>query len=125
MFNSRYLGVIERNLDVAWLRQEVISNNIANVDTPGYKASKVKFDTMLNQSLGMRKTSHKHISERSNGLGVSIIQNSNTSIREDGNNVDVDAEMISLTKNTILYNTLIQNISSELSRIRLTIREGR
>ncbi|MBC7765483.1 MAG: flagellar basal body rod protein FlgB [Hyphomonadaceae bacterium] len=126
--------MLQKGLDVAWTRNRVIANNIANAETPNFKASKVEFESILKSELGgggsmaMRKSSDKHMNS-GGGVGSSIepsvIQNQTTSMRTDGNNVDIENEMTELAKNNLLYQTLVQKASKEMAKARYIISEGR
>ena len=121
--------MLEKALDAAWLKNEAISNNIANVNTPGYKKSYVKFDELLSdaadkfQISGIKKDDKFLPIGKDTAMTVSpeIVKEDFTSMRRDGNNVDVDVEMAELAKNTIKYNAMIAQISKEFSRIKLAI----
>jgi flagellar basal-body rod protein FlgB len=123
----------EKALDAAWVRNEVIAQNIANVDTPGYKKSTVSFEEYLqgaSQNGGFRgnTTDRRHIPIGRNNDNAKIRitkDNRDLSTRLDGNNVDIEIEMAELAKNNIRYDTLIQSISSSYQRIRTVINEGR
>lgn len=117
-------------LNGTWLRHEAISNNIANVDTPGYKRITVEFEDILkesleNRSIKLKVTNRSHIRSQHNNLKPRVIEQMNTSTRFDGNNVNIDTEMANLAKNTIMYNALIRQTASEFSRIKSVINEGR
>jgi len=117
-------GILEKSLDVAWLRNQIISNNIANVDTPGFKSSKVEFESILRSAMENGEIS----SDGTGGLdGVEpvVVENRWTTMRMDGNNVDIDSEMVDLARNSIQYDALVQKISKEFGRIRMAIREGK
>lgn len=133
MINNMFSNTqwLERGLDASWMRSQVISNNIANVDTAGYKSSRVDFESAFesalnNKDFSLKKTRAKHIdfSEASN-VNIKVVKNKNTSMRMDGNNVDIDYENAELAKNTIYYNTLVQQISSEFRRLKMAINEGK
>lgn len=125
---------LEKTLDAALLRNEAISQNISNVDTPDYKRKTVVFEEYLNDALGKNsirgtKTDHRHISigvRNFDDIEVSLREDkSNFDMRLDGNNVDIESEMVQLAKNSIKYDTLIQRISSDFRRIKSVINEGR
>ncbi|MDD3765704.1 MAG: flagellar basal body rod protein FlgB [Eubacteriales bacterium] len=133
IFNSQ-LNVLQRGLDASWLKGEVIANNIANADTPGFKASKVNFEAALRRHTGagegaggMKRTSAKHmdVSTRKGSLESFVEPNTSTSKRLDGNNVDIEYEMVELAKNNLLYQALIQEASKELSKIKYAVNEGK
>lgn len=126
--------IIEKALDASWLRNEVISQNIANVDTPGYKKKSVTFEEQLIDALDKNRKSSKGIINRKEayvrdnieGIEAKVVSdNSNLEYRLDGNNVDIDVEMAEMAKNTIKYNVLTQTLNSSLRRIKSVINEGR
>ncbi|MBA1333847.1 MAG: Flagellar basal-body rod protein FlgB [Firmicutes bacterium] len=127
------IKALEKALDAAWVRNQVISNNIANADTPNYKAYKVEFEDMLkeaieNQAVTGKRTSSKHLPvgmDPIDNVSIRISRQRNTSTRLDGNNVDIDTEMANLAKNTIKYQTLVQQLSQRLARLKTVINEGR
>jgi len=113
---------LEKSLDAAWLRNDIISQNIANGDTPNYKRKEVKFEEFLNSELKYSRISNgKSRLEGSGDIKV-VEDNSNYSYRLDGNNVDIEREMANLAVNTLRYNTLIQRISGQFNKIRTVIR---
>jgi len=129
---------MKKSLDVVWQRQNVISHNIANVDTPGYKSKSIDFEARFRAALlgqggdGFVNyvTHEKHFAfgeERVDPMKVQpiIVQNDHYTMRMDGNNVDIDQEMTQLAKNTIMYNALAQKISNELTRLDTVARDGR
>lgn len=130
LFNN--VNVLQKGLDASWLKNQVITNNIANVDTPGFKSSNVEFESAFKSALeqgGMvtKKTREKHMDfgVSLNDMSSMVTKNDNSSMRMDGNNVDIDTENAELAKNTIYYNTLVQQISSELRRLSMVINEGK
>ena len=128
---SPRVAVLEQAVSASSLRQKVISNNIANVNTPLYKKSEVSFESMLQSAVGndklpMMKTNKRHLPLQKDGIPtpeVHVI--SNTSMRTDGNNVDIDVEMADLAKNNIYYNAVVQQLSGYFSGIKSAIKEGR
>jgi len=103
MFDSN--KIIEKSLDAVWTRNKAISQNIANVDTPGYKRKTVSFEDNLRLAL---KNSNYEKDDVDN-IDITITQdNKNLSVRLDGNNVNIDNEMAALAENTIRYNALVQ-----------------
>lgn len=132
IFNRSW--ILEKSLDAAWLRNEAIAQNIANVDTPGYKRKTVAFEEYLNEAMdnsrikGFRTDSrHFPIGRKDIGdVRMKVKEDNQTlSYRIDGNNVDIENEMASMAKNTIQYNTLIQSLNDEFKRLKNVINEGR
>lgn len=126
--------LLEKAIEASWKRQEVIADNIANADTPGFKKSRVEFESLLKSAIergavGGKKTRPEHFDTGWGGdlenTPVAIVKSGNTSMRADGNNVDIDIEMTELAKNTIYYNTLITKLNKELGRLKMAINGGR
>lgn len=130
---SKNLQILEKSLDAASLRHTVIANNLANVDTPGFKATKVLFEDQLkkaldrNQLIAGKLTRPGHIPFENfdyRQVTPKAIEDKTTVMRNDGNNVDIDAEMAILAKNTLYYNTLAQQIAGKFSTLKNVIKEG-
>jgi flagellar basal-body rod protein FlgB len=126
------LSLLEHGLNAAWKRNQVIADNLANADTPGFKASHVEFESLLADAVNETGVQGKKTREKHMQLGAGAVetirpvirQSTDTTMRMDGNNVNVDKEMASLAMNSIQYNALVQKISKELGRIRMAVREG-
>ncbi|MHB8129013.1 MAG: flagellar basal body rod protein FlgB [Mobilitalea sp.] len=97
--------IIEKSLDATWIRNKAISQNIANVDTPGYKRKTVSFEDKLRLAMENSNFEKNDV----DNIDITIIQDKkNLSVRLDGNNVNIDNEMAALAENTIRYNALVQ-----------------
>lgn len=128
--HSDYLG---KALDASWIRNEVTANNISNIDTPNFKSSHVEFESALKDAIegnnvGMKTTNIKHVN--TDGKHISSIEpkiekDTNTTMRMDGNNVDMEAQQLDMVKNVIYYNSLVQKLHGEFSRLRTAINEGK
>ncbi|HBW36410.1 flagellar basal body rod protein FlgB [Desulfosporosinus sp. BICA1-9] len=123
------LTVLEKGLNASSLRQKVLADNVANVDTPGFKRSDVDFQQALNAALGTRGStlSLKTSVPRHIGIGTaenqSLVQTDHsTSLRNDSNNVDIDREMTNVAENGLYYNALTRTISSQLGMLRMVIK---
>lgn len=132
LLSSPKAAVLEQSLMAASLRHKVVSNNIANVNTPGFKKSEVAFESMLKDALGTKKlamlnTNDKHISTSQSPTEVTPAVNTiaTTTMRTDGNNVDIDIEMAELAKNNIYYNSVVQMLSRHFSGLKSVIKEGK
>ncbi|MBS4539838.1 flagellar basal body rod protein FlgB [Clostridium sp. D2Q-11] len=135
MLNNSFnnINFMEKALDGYWKRNETINNNISNVNTPGYKKTKVEFEENLKNELNIQRglkvktTDPKHmkfIGQR-NTESIKVTKDETYSTRKDGNNVNIDVEMANLAKNTMMYNALIKQVSSETKKLRSIINEGR
>ena len=107
-------------LDATWKRNQVINENIANVDTPGYKRKEVSFETYLEKA--MKTTDSKDVSELSRVQSRIYTENHRLSYRKDGNNVDIDTEMVYLAENQVKYNTLISQVNYDFTRLKSVMR---
>jgi len=132
--NNRKLQILEKAMDAAALRHEVLANNIANVNTPGFKRSDVSFERELQTVLGQQTTfraktsSPRHFQFAAGSLAElkpRLIQENRTVFRNDGNNVDIDAEMAEMTENTVLYSVLSQQVLKEFNSLKQVIKGGR
>ncbi len=124
LFNN--VNMLQKGLDASWLKNEVITNNIANVDTPNFKSSKVSFEeafeaALTTGDLTAKKTRAGHIDFSSQGMQAAVHTSAGTSEGLDGNNVDIDYENTELAKNSILYNTLVEQVSSEFRKLSAAI----
>lgn len=128
-------GRLEGAIRAASMRQQVISNNIANVDTPFYKRSDVVFEELLSQALGSGVTSQlggimtnaRHIPIGPSSFGgpsPQVVQEQTTIINNDRNNVDIDKEMSLLAENQLRYNLFIQQVNHDVKMMRTGI-DGR
>ncbi len=124
------IDIQKRALDAAWLRQGVLSNNIANVDTPGFKRQDIDFDAMLkgyldSSRLAMTRTNESHFGIDYNtlvGLRPRIVTDHTTSMRRDGNNVNIDVEMARLAQNNVKYNAITSQLNAQIKRLKAAIR---
>ena len=126
MINSNafdYINVLDKAADAAWTRNEVIANNIANVDTPGYKRQDIAFEDELQKALGNSRyisMDAKVANLKTTKLSARVVNDySNFSYRLDGNNVDIDTENVMLAANQIKYQGLMAGIKSEFSNLQL------
>jgi len=132
LFNQT-MGLLERGLDTASQRNAVIANNLANVDTPGFKRSEVLFEEELRKALTRKDgitgvvTHEKHIPigcRHIPEVTPKTVLRNDTTMRNDGNNVDIDREMAAMAKNSIMYAALAQELNGEFQKLKSAI-EGR
>jgi flagellar basal-body rod protein FlgB len=102
-------------------RQRTIANNVANVDTPNFKAGEVRFEDTLKAAIS-RGQSAASVDQTSLNAAVSRTTTSDaTSTRGDGNNVDIDREMELLGEANLSYSALTQVMSSRIGILRNVI----
>jgi flagellar basal-body rod protein FlgB len=133
MFNQ--VNILERSLDAGAMRQQVIAQNIANAETPNYKSLRVEFEDQLRAALRNqtgftgRRTRSKHIEIGKNpplsSIRPSIVRDNHFTMRMDGNNVDIEHQMVQEAKNTIMMNAVMNEMNSEINRLRTAIKEGK
>ena len=115
-----YINILDKAADAANMRNELIANNIANVDTPHYKRKDLDFEAVLQAELAGGRTLNQSVNMANRDLSVLDPQvftdNSNLSYRLDGNNVDISTEEAYLAENTIRYQLLIDQMNQEFSR---------
>jgi flagellar basal-body rod protein FlgB len=124
------INLLQKALDASSLRQQVISNNISNAETPGYKAKQVVFEDILKKHLtnqtnfeGNRSDArHLVIGRPSIIPSPSVVENTNTVMQNSGNNVDIDEEMTRMGKNSLWYYTLTEQINSEFQQLSIAIK---
>ncbi len=125
--SNKALDVMQRGMGAANLRQEVISHNIANVNTPYFKKSNVVFEELLAKELDLDdtgkmkvvRTHDKHMPVAFRGRAMAKIElDQSSSMRYDKNNVDVDVEMASLAKNSLYFNSLARQVGGQFSQLR-------
>ena len=119
-----YINVLDRAADAAWQRNEAISNNIANVDTPGYKRQDVAFESVLQQALGNNR--YESMDDKVANVNLSRLRGrayvdyANYSYRLDGNNVDI--ENVMLAENQLKYQGLISSINQEFTNLKTVMK---
>ncbi len=112
-------------LDGLAARQRAISNNVANVDTPRFKASDVPFERVLQDAVRQHGFGRAATDPTLRAMALRPEQTRDTSLRADGNNVDVDREMVQLADATLRFGALAQAMSSRLSILRDIATDGR
>ena len=121
-WNDPLTGALIGRLDRASLQQKVTAQNIANLNTPGYKRSYIEFSEELNRArLSLKRTNPGHLPAGEPRVRVE----GDTAMRTDGNNVDLDREMMDLVTNQLRYNILAQTVSERLTKWRNVINVGR
>ena len=123
-----YVDVLKTAADASWLREEVLTNNIANVDTPNYKRQDVEFTTYLKSALEQAGTPASTLTQKVNEANLSGIttrtytENTTLSYRMDGNDVDLSTENAELAAEQINYNALIDSMNNEFTRMKAVLK---
>jgi flagellar basal-body rod protein FlgB len=122
--------VLETALSAASMRHKVLSNNIANVNTPGFKRSDVLFEDKLaaaleQSSAQLTQTNEMHMPGSQMEFMPAIVTENNTSVRSDGNNVDIDSEMANVAENDLYYQSVATVLTKYFSMLSSAIKEGK
>ena len=121
--NDRTLQALAAGMKFREMRQELISSNIANAETPGYKAKRLEFEKALARALdvdgqqGMKIDDNRHFNVGGGGfenLEPEVIEDPNGVVSESGNSVNREAEMAKMAENKIMYDTLVQLMNKKL-----------
>ncbi|EHL20010.1 flagellar basal-body rod protein FlgB [Peptoanaerobacter stomatis] len=130
--DSAYIGILSKALNAYSMRSEAISNNIANVNTPNYKRSYVRFEEYLAKAndectLKGAKTNSKHIDIPSlkGDTFPTVVKDNSVSTREDGNNVNIDTEEVDSVKNYINYSMIADSMTGYFNSLISGITGGR
>lgn len=130
MINSNaysYINVLEKAADAANTRMTVISNNIANVDTPNYKRRDVSFENYLLEELTSGSTRNLRLKvndvDLSNINPTTYTDYSNLSYRLDGNNVDIDTENVELASTQIKYDGIMSSLDYQFDMLRAAMQK--
>jgi len=138
MFTANSFGktvdILQRSMDTSLLRREVISNNIANAETPDFKRSDVSFEAELSRALASEKkktlpaavTDPRHMSFNETVDYRSVrprrVLDYLTQSKNNGNNVDIEQEMMMATQNQMMYELMSQSVSFQFSQINIVTR---
>ncbi len=116
-----YINVLDKAADASWLRNEAISNNIANATTPGYKRQDVEFEAVLRKALGSNR--YESMDSKVGGITTDRLDarpytdSEGFSYRLDGNNVDIENENVMLAENQLKYQGLLASINHEFTSL--------
>lgn len=132
--SDKTLKALTTALNFREMRQELISTNVANANTPGFKAKKLDFEEALARALDvdghmqMNVTDGQHHNVGNGGfnnLEPEVYDNPNGVVSEDGNTVDVEAEMATMAENKLMYDTLVQLINKKMGIMKYAINSER
>ena len=123
-----YGNILDKAADAANLRNELLTNNIANVSTPNYKRKDLDFESVLQGELAGEKNLSKAVKKANQNLETLDAQvytdNASLSYRLDGNNVDINTEEARLAENQIKYQALVDLMNQEFARYNTVLSSG-
>ena len=129
LFSQKTFHALEQTIRITRQRHEVVSSNIANIETPGYRAKDIDFKTALAGASGagrgfkLVRTDAQHIGREMNSARQ-IESFADTSEFNGFNWVNIDNEMTKLTQNNLMFRAGVELIKRKIARIKEVIREG-
>ncbi|NBH72982.1 flagellar basal body rod protein FlgB [Clostridiaceae bacterium] len=116
------VALSEKVLDYLWGRQSVSLNNVANVDTPGFKSQYVTFEEemgrRLSEASSLKKSPKKAVSEAIRASQSKLNTTWQESSRLDGNNVDMDQEQVEIVRTAYQYQYVLNSITNDINRLK-------
>ncbi len=125
---SNTMLMTERAMNYLWKKQSVIADNVANAETPGYKAKYVTFEQELRQKLEQASADETQVPVGRKAMREGILDSNivtheaNETARMDGNGVNVTEQNVELSRTYIQYQLTTRAFSDEISRLRAAIR---
>jgi flagellar basal-body rod protein FlgB len=117
--------VLAKVLDGSARRQRVLADNIANADTPGYTRQDLPFDAQLREVINRPGLAHAARAAEVEEIPLHTHPDYDSPRRLDGNNVNIEREMVGVAKNTLQYETAIQMLSMKFRALKSAIHEGK
>lgn len=122
---DKSFNVLHRILQTTGQRQKLLASNIANAETPGYKAKDIKFGSLLKSETNLLTTNSNHM-KNMNGNSVSgQIVLENTSSWNDNNNVELNSEIAKMTENELTQSAAIKILNTKIKMYKSAINDGR
>lgn len=121
-------GLLKDGIKASNARAQAIANNISNINTKGYKKFNVMFEENLKagtevMDLPLKTTNDRHVKdEKQISNNISIQKEKSTSMKADGNNVDLDLEKVNQAANTLKYNALITQINGKFNSLKTVMK---
>lgn len=128
--DDKTMQALAASLKYRQLRQELISSNIANAETPGYKAKKIDFEEALSRALdtddqmNMKVTDEKHFNVGNGGfknLQPEVSEREDGIVSLDGNTVDRDKELAEMAENKIMYDASVQLLNKKIGLLKYAV----
>lgn len=123
--DSLPINLLNKDLDGLWSRQQAISDNIANVDTPGYKSREVSFEDQLRAQLADSSADQTDLISRIKNTEPSTTVTEDETSRLDGNNVDIEQQNIEMARTQLNYMYSLRELSDYFSRLKYAITDGK
>ena len=117
LFDTTSFRVTSQGLDILWKKQQIISQNITNKDTPDYKAKYIDFYSVLKDKF----LENGKVSKELN-LEYKVLEDSNTADQPDGNNVDSDMQQLELARAQFQYSALINQLNGDFDLMKTALK---
>jgi len=129
--------IMQKNLDILTQRINITGQNIANINTPHYKAKKLEYENLFLEKLAALNNSYvlqkrylgsenkEKLQEYLGSVKPKVVTDNVTETKVDGNNVDIDYEGLELARTQVQYNFMIRKITDEYNLLRYAISEGK
>lgn len=119
--DSVSISAMSKDLDGLWARQQVISNNIANFETPGYKAQTVSFEDQLQAQLSNQSSTDKETVQNIKSIQPITAEKTDETFRLDGNGVDLESENLEMARTQYNYMYALRAMTDTFSRLKMVI----
>ena len=127
-----HLDLTAKVMDFQLQRQNIVSANLANINTPGYKARRLEFEKDLQAALGISESgamtrthpNHLPVAGSPESMEASVTQSLTPRVVQGVDNVDLDAEMAAMAKNNLLYSTLTTVMQKNFAGMKQIIQDG-
>ena len=121
-----YINVLEKACDASWMRNSAIANNLANVDTPGFKSQYITFEEELDKRISeankIRRSSRHSVYEAIGDTQSWLNTTWDESSRLDGNNVDMDQEQVEIVRAAYEYQYMLNSLNNDITRLKSAAR---
>jgi len=131
IFYPKSVDLLEKVMDLRQMRHELIASNIANANTPGYRSKDISFEKQLMSAVstgdaGLMRTHKNHLPQSAefSSIRPEMITPAYKNINNDLNSVDMDAELMKLSRNNVLYDAMVRILRKKMEGIEYAIREG-
>lgn len=114
-------SLLSKDLDGLWVRQQAISDNMANFETPGYKTKQVSFENQLRDQLADAGTSDEKTIENIDDVTPAETEDSDETFRADGNGVDLEQQMIDMARTSTNYSYSLRQMDDYFSRLHTAV----
>ncbi len=124
--NNKSIEYYSKVLDLLATRHRAIANNVANVNTPGYKSKDIDFKSVLEKLTSVKDEATKipNISEEFNKIDIKEVYSGDGYDNKGLNDVDMDKEMVNLATNTMIYKLYVQKLMGNLNQLKMAVRGG-